>query len=171
MFTSEDNSNWYAIYTMPRAEKKVFERMINAEINVYLPLITTIRKWSDRKKKVTVPLISSFVFVRTQEKNLNKLYDIQGVCGVLKHLKKPAVIKESEIENLKILLSESEEYLVFNEIAFIEGEEVVVTKGPFKGLQAICILVKGKHRIIVGISAIGNWMEINIPISFVEKKL
>ena len=170
MSKTEEISNWYAIYTMPKAEKKVFERMDKLGINVYLPLISTMRKWSDRKKKVTVPLISSFVFVKEEEKNLIKLYDVQGVCGILKYLKKPAIIKENEIENLKILLNESEDCLVFNEIAFMEGEEVVVTKGPFKGLEAICILLKGKHRIIVGISAIGNWIEVNIPISFVQKK-
>lgn len=162
--------NWYAIYTMPRAEKKVFQRMITKEIDVYLPLVTTMRKWSDRTKKVSVPLISSFVFVKTQEKNLNKLYDIQGVCGILKHLRKPAIIKDSEIENLKILLNESEKGLVLSEVEFEEGEEVVVTKGPFKGLEATCVLVKDKYRLIVGISAIGNWVEINIPISLVEKK-
>lgn len=170
MSKTEEISNWYAIYTMPKAEKKVFERMDKLGINVYLPLISTMRKWSDRKKKVMIPLISSFVFVKTEEKNLIKLYDVQGVCGILKYLKKPAIIKENEIENLKILLNESEDCLVFNEIAFIEGEEVVVIKGPFKGLEATCILVKGKYRIIVGISAIGNWIEVNIPISFVQKK-
>ena len=53
--------NWYAIYTMPRAEKKVYERLVDIGVTSYLPLVTTIRIWSDRKKKVTSPLISSYV--------------------------------------------------------------------------------------------------------------
>ena len=80
--------NWFALYTMPRAEKKVFDRINEEGIEAYLPLMTSIRIWSDRKKKVTSPLISSYVFVNIDEKGLNNLLKIQDVLGILKHLKK-----------------------------------------------------------------------------------
>jgi len=43
-------AKWYAIYTRPRAEKQVAERLHEKGIHVYLPLQKKLRQWSDRKK-------------------------------------------------------------------------------------------------------------------------
>lgn len=53
---------WFVIYTKPRQEKKVTAQLLANEIDAFYPLITTIKQWSDRKKKVTSPLINSYVF-------------------------------------------------------------------------------------------------------------
>ena len=161
--------NWYAIYTMPRAEKKVYERLVDIGVTSYLPLVTTIRIWSDRKKKVTSPLISSFVFVKIEESKLISLYQIQGVTGVLKYLKKPAIIRDTEIENLKILLSDSDNFSILDNPVFEKGETVRVLKGPFQGLIAQFYQNKGKHRVIVTIDSITTGFEVNVPSSFLEK--
>jgi len=161
--------NWYAIYTMPRAEKKVFDRLIENGTTCYLPLITTIRIWSDRKKKVTSPLISSYVFVKIEESKLTTLYQIQGVTGVLKYLKKPAIIREAEIENLKILLSDADNFSILDNPVFEKGANVRVTKGPFQGLIAQFYENKGKHRVIVTIDSITKGFEVNVPSSFLER--
>ena len=59
--------SWYAVYTAARAEKKVKERLDQIGIENYLPLRTEYRVWSDRKKKVSVPLISGYIFVHIKE--------------------------------------------------------------------------------------------------------
>ena len=95
--------NWFAIYTKSRSEKKVFERLNDAGHESFLPLITEIRQWSDRKKKVKSPLIKSYVFVKVKKNDLVSIYNIPGVVTVLKHLGVPAIVTEVEINNLKIL--------------------------------------------------------------------
>ena len=52
---------WYALYTKPRWEKKVAKALEKIGIIVYCPMITEVRQWSDRKKKVTLPLFKSYV--------------------------------------------------------------------------------------------------------------
>lgn len=42
---------WYALYVRSRAEKKVSQELEHIGIEVFLPLITRVRQWSDRKKK------------------------------------------------------------------------------------------------------------------------
>ena len=165
----EITKNWYAVYTKPRAEKKVYDRILESGIEAYLPLITTIRIWSDRKKKVTSPLISCIIFVKIEEIKLNEIYKIQGITGILKYLKKPAKIKEFEIENLKILLNDAENISTVENVSFEKGDTVRVIKGPFLGLIAQCYEIKGKHRIIVNITSTNNVFEVNVPMSFVEK--
>ena len=163
------NKNWFAIYTKPRTEKKVYDRILESGIEAYLPLITTIRIWSDRKKKVTSPLISSIIFIRIEEMKLNEIYKIQGITGVLKYLKRPAKIKDVEIENLRILSNDSENISTLENESFEKGDTVRVIKGPFLGLIAQCFETKGKHRIIVNITSTNNTFEVNVPMSFVEK--
>src|SRR5512139_3095594 len=70
---------WYAIYTNPSAEKQVNERLLEAGVETFLPLQKTFRKWSDRKKLIEKPLLSSYVFVRVVPIDFPKVYTTQGV--------------------------------------------------------------------------------------------
>ena len=105
----ENDKFWYAIFTKPRAEKKVHQRMLDNNIEAFLPLIKTVRQWTDRKKILHVPLISSYVFVNMLEKDLHVTLPIQGTVNVLKYLGKPAKIKITEIENLNSIVVELRE--------------------------------------------------------------
>jgi len=165
----EDPKNWYAVFTKPRAEKKVLQRMIDNEIDAFLPLIKTIRQWSDRKKTVESPLISSYVFVNLEEKDLYKTLPIPGTVNVLKHLGKPAKIRANEIENLKILSSNNSDFEAVNYAKVIAGDTVEVTRGPFMGLIATCEKTSSGHRVIVMIDSLGSCFNVNIPLSFLRK--
>ena len=57
-------NKWYAVYTAPRAEKKVSERFVQEGIEHYLPIQTVKRRWSDRIKEVQVPVVNGYIFVR-----------------------------------------------------------------------------------------------------------
>lgn len=165
----EEKIYWYAIYTKTRAEKKVFERMEELGIEAFLPLIKTVRQWSDRKKTVVLPLIPSYVFVSLPENELNITLPIQGTVNVLKHLGKPAKIREVEIDNLRILSSNNESKDISNCINVVKGDAIEVINGPFMGLIATCIKEGNNHRVVVKIDALGSCFNVNIPLSFLRK--
>ncbi|MCF6296972.1 MAG: UpxY family transcription antiterminator [Flavobacteriaceae bacterium] len=169
MSNPEDQKNWYAIFTKPRAEKKVHQRMLESDIEAFLPLVKTVRQWSDRKKTIQVPLISSYVFVHMLEKNLYTTLPIHGTVNVLKHLGKPAKVKGIEIENLKILSDSNENFELDYSIKILKGEIVEVTKGPFMGLIATCEKTSGNHRVVVKIDSLGSCIVINVPLSYLRK--
>ena len=135
----------------------------------FLPLVTTVRQWSDRKKKVQSPLIPGYLFVKTDKKKLKNILPIYGIKNVLKYLGKPAVIKDYEIENLKILLEDSSKFNIIQYNNLKKGDSVIVEKGVFSGLVAECIKFNGKHRLIVRIEALANIIEVNIPLSYIKK--
>ena len=164
------SKSWYVLKTKPMTEKKVLGRLVDKGIVAYLPLYTTLRQWSDRKKKVTVPLISSVVFIYSNPEEITKTYDIQGVNGVLKFLGKPALVKEQEIDNLRILLNEWDEEAITPCPECLEaGVSVEVIKGPFAGLIASTINLNGKNRVIVKIESLGANFQVNVPRSFLRK--
>ena len=99
--------SWHVIYTKPRAEKKVEERLNNFGIEAYCPVKQEVKQWSDRKKKILVPILPSMVLVNIDEKERNKVFDIPGVVRYMFWLKKHAIVKDSEVASLKSLLSQN----------------------------------------------------------------
>ncbi|MBL4745954.1 MAG: UpxY family transcription antiterminator [Flavobacteriaceae bacterium] len=165
----KSTTSWFAIYTAPRAEKKVFQRLESVGYIVYLPLLSTVKQWSDRKKKVEIPLISSYVFVKIELLGLSKLRGVPGVVGVLKYLGKPAAVKEVEINNLKILVREQQHVKVLTDIQIPKGTPIQVINGQMKGVIGELVHYKGKVKVIVRVEACATLVEVEVPLSFVEK--
>jgi transcription antitermination factor NusG len=101
-----DTNRWYAVYTKPRWEKKVAESLTKRKIENYCPLNLVVRQWSDRKMKVKEPLFTSYVFVRTVEKEFINVKEVSGIINLVYWLNKPAVIRDSEIESIREFLNE-----------------------------------------------------------------
>lgn len=169
MEDSIDNSLWFAFRTKSRFEKKVHERLLNLGFNSFLPLITEYRIWSDRKKKVSVPIISSFVFVKCLNSEINNVLKVDGVATILKHLSKPAIVKDQEIENLQILVSGFKDTVIEKTEKLEKGTPIQVVKGPFKGIIGESIISKGNHRVLIELSILDKKLVVDIPLSFVEK--
>lgn len=139
---------WFAIYTRPRNEKKVVEGLEKLGIEVYCPMVTQIKQWSDRKKKVEMPLINSYVFVNIEDKNRNIVFEVSGVVRYLFWLGKPAVIQEQEIEALKASLKGILSAVEVNGIQ--PGDSLTISKGPFQGKEGVVSQVdKNKIRLVL----------------------
>ena len=74
-----EKTPWHALYVHSRAEKKVYERLVEMGFEAYLPLITKMKRWSDRMKKVEEPLFKSYLFVRSDEKRHYEILSIPWV--------------------------------------------------------------------------------------------
>ena len=111
-------------------------------------MITQVKQWSDRKKKVEMPLINSYVFVNIADKNRNIVFNVPGVVRYLFWLGKPAVIQDHEIEVLKDGLKG-----ILNnvEVQGIQpGDILTISKGPFQGKEGIVSQIeKNKIRLVL----------------------
>jgi transcription antitermination factor NusG len=126
---------WHVIYTKPKNEKKVAEQLQQIGVNVYCPLVTVVKQWSDRKKKVQMPLFNSYVFVNISEKEREIVFQVSGVVRYLFWLGKPAVVREEEIAALQEGLRET---IVSYEVRGIKvGDMVPIPSGPFHGKEGI----------------------------------
>ena len=164
-----EEPKWYVVKTNSRAEKKVHERLELLGFTVYLPLVTTIKQWSDRKKKIEVPLISSTLFVQCEETELKKLFNVLGFHYLLNFLGRPAIVRDFEIRNLRILLKENVEFDSEESLDVVPGDKVEVIRGPFQGLIATSIEVNRTHKLIVQIESLDQRFVVHVPKSFVKK--
>lgn len=99
--------NWYVVYTKPKWEKKVAEKLTQIGIECYCPLITQVKQWSDRKKKVEMPLFNSYVFIQIEDADRNSVFEVAGIVRYLFWLGKPAVVRDEEINVIKNSLKAS----------------------------------------------------------------
>ncbi|MGO4770980.1 UpxY family transcription antiterminator [Flavobacterium sp. W22_SRS_FK3] len=140
--------NWYVVYTKPKWEKKVAEKLNEVGIECYCPLITQIKQWSDRKKKVEVPLFNSYVFVQLPEKDRNAVFQIAGVVRYLFWLGKAAIVRNEEIETIKKSLSDTS----FSDISVLpykKGDKIKLEGGVFRSQDAVVQEITNTHYILV----------------------
>jgi len=145
-----ERAHWYVIKTKQNSEKRVQERLEAMGFTSFLPLFQTIRQWSDRKKKIKVPLIPSHLFVYCSPTELRNVYAVQGIVSVLSEFGKPAAVREHEINNMRIFcaLNVEPEFVPLEQLE--KGTEVEVTEGHFAGLIGVVIKnTKGMHVHII----------------------
>ncbi|HXO77884.1 MAG TPA: UpxY family transcription antiterminator [Puia sp.] len=102
----QKEKQWYVLYTKPRWEKKVSRQLEQKSIEYYCPLNKIQRQWSDRKKIIEEPLFSCYVFVRLSETEHLAARMVDGVMNFVFWLRKPAVVREDEIEAIKRFTNE-----------------------------------------------------------------
>ena len=145
-------SHWYVLYTKPKNEKKVSETLNSLDIEVYCPLVKSIKIWSDRKKKVTEPLFKSYVFVKIEESKRDAVFEAHGAVRFLFWLGKPAVVRDEEILAIRGFLSETRDEskpLVFERL-----QKVEIVNGPLKGQKGKYLYNKG-NKLVLQVETLG----------------
>jgi transcription antitermination factor NusG len=156
--------NWYAVYTLPRAEKKAYSELLGKGIETYLPLQRTLRKWSDRKKWVEEPLFRSYIFVHIPP---SFYFDVLNTPGIVRYVtfeSKAVPIPPLQIEAVRFFLS-SDDLQPENPEQYIPGRPIEVIKGPLKGLSGELLQLAGRQKVKVEISAVGQSIFVTIPMS------
>ena len=128
------------------------EQLHKMGLEVFCPKVTVVKQWSDRKKKVSQPLIPSYVFIKIKEQERDLVFSVSGVVRYLFFLGKPAIIKESEINAMKETLNHD-----FKEVGVMDlekGQKFTIEEGTFKGQEATFIEQKG-NKIILRLESLG----------------
>jgi transcription antitermination factor NusG len=163
-----NSKKWYAVYTTPRAEKVVAERLVEADVEAFLPLQKTYRVWSDRKKLILKPLLTSYVFVHVTEKQFPKVFMTNGVVRFVSFEGRPASIPREQIDTLRLLINSNEKIEVSN-ATFAEGDKVEVTMGSLAGLKGELVRIGRTNRVIVRIDRLDQNLILKIPKTFLRK--
>jgi transcription antitermination factor NusG len=152
---------WYALHTRSRHEKAVASRLRECGLQTYLPTVQEVHRWSDRKKKVEVPLFSCYVFLRCEltPENRNHVYRIDSVLGFVGN-GAGMEIPEEQIENVRTLLSQTAPW---RSHPFLKaGQRVRVRGGALDGMEGIFLSENGDHSLVISVDAIQRSMAVRI---------
>jgi len=132
------SKRWFVLCTKPRNELKVTNRLNEIGIEVYTPTKIEVRQWSDRKKKITTPLMPSMVLVQLLEKEVDAVFQVPGAVRFLFEHGKRASVSNEEVLAMKSYLEATK---VADEKGLAVGDIVEV---PSLGEQATLLSIKGK---------------------------
>ncbi len=167
--TDNEGNKWYALYTKPRAEKKVLEQFRSLGIDVYLPLKRELRQWSDRKRWIEVPVISSYIFINIPESEYRRVFEVKGIVGYVCHKGEAVVIPDHEIEAMRKTVENKLDFDI--QIGRIKkGQTVTITSGPLKGVTGVVTNVKGVRKLYLNISHIGYSLVVDLDSDTVSEE-
>lgn len=156
---------WHVLYVKSRQEKKVHSLLLENKLQAFLPLVTTIRKWSDRKKKVEVPLFSSYVFVKINSPmDFYKALNVEGACAYIRFSNEYAIVREDEITKLKLFVgNEDVKDIKTTPYQPKVGEVSKIKYGPLTGLECEVLRINDMHTIQVRIHSLKQNITANLP--------
>lgn len=152
---------WYALYTKPRSEFKAAKQLEFVEINFYLPTIERISQWSDRKKKITEPLLKGYIFIYSTEKERITALEQPSVVRCVCERGRPARIPEWQIENLKRMLQTNSVFQIKE--GLVKGTKVKIKDGPFQGVIGIVQDAEAGKELVVSIDLLNRSVIAHIP--------
>ena len=155
-----NGTQWYALYTAPRHEKQVADRIQSQGIACFLPLYRSVRRWKDRRKELALVLFPGYVFVRMHLQNRFRVLQLPGAVRLVSFNGQPAALPEEEIENLRRRLSGSDN--IEPHPYLTAGHHGRVRSGPLRGLEGIILRTKDRCRIVLSIHLIMRSLAVEV---------
>ncbi|MGB3344309.1 MAG: UpxY family transcription antiterminator [Aequorivita sp.] len=165
-------ANWYVLYVRYRYEKKVAALLEEKRIPVFLPIVQSLRVWSDRKKKIYKPLFPNYVFVRINSTiDLYKALSTEGVIRYVKFGNEYAQLRDREILQIKQFLG-LDVISEIDSVSFIpcKGEKMKINYGPLRGFDCTVIKADKKNKVLVKVESIRHYITASVPDSFLTLK-
>lgn len=158
---------WFVLYVNSRSEKKTASLLQKMGFEVFCPLKTEYRQWSDRMKKVEVPYFSSYVFAKFKEKEVEQVLQTRGVVRRLFWLGKPAVVRNDEMQEVQAFFNDYKEQNICRETLEV-GDTVEIVQGDFQNRKAV-VLQQNTHQVTLNLLALNCKFKVILNKDKVEK--
>ena len=151
---------WLVAYTRPRHEQQVRQYCEERGMEVFLPCHWTWRRWSDRRKRLLMPLFASYVFLRVDERQRQSALQAPGMLWFIHNRFGPVRVNEDEIAAIRRLLDSG---LAFDPFPLAQvGEEVQIVKGVMRGCRGRLVSKSGA-QIVLAVTAVNGGVRVTLP--------
>jgi len=159
---SQNALRWYALHTRARHEKAIERRLRDQGMETFVPTTIQEHRWSDRKKKVEVPLFSCYVFIRSalSAEDRTRVYQVESVHGLVGTRGSSLPIPDDQIESIQKVLTQTAPWRSYPFLKI--GQRVRVRGGAMDGVEGVFLSENGDHSLIISIDAIQRSMAVRI---------
>jgi len=165
----EEEARWFAVYTRYKREKLVNRLLSNKKIDTYLPLQKVTRRYARKIKKLELPLISCYIFVKITASQYLPVLETENVVRFVRFSKNLLSIPEMEIQIIRKVVGEEGIELEAEPTQLHIGDEVEIIGGNLTGLSGILLEKKGKKKMVVELEKMGYSLLMNIDASLLRK--
>jgi transcription antitermination factor NusG len=153
--STSNDQRWYAVHTRARHEKQIELRLRQTGVELFLPLVTEVHRWSDRRKEISLPLFPCYLFVHIAPDPAARL-SVLKTPGVLDFVGKSSgeipAIADEELEQVRMVVQQQAK---FSPCPFLkEGQRVRIRGGVLDGLEGILSSQKGASALVISVELI-----------------
>lgn len=157
---------WLAAYTRSHHEQRVAQQLGQKNLEYLLPTYERLIRWSDRIKRVRMPLFPSYIFVRICERERLLLLETMGIVHLVSVAGEPALLSDDEVERLRLCMLGSADVEPHPYLRI--GHRVRVKHGPFAGWEGTLLEKQNSRRLVVNIEQIMKSISVNLHSADVE---
>ena len=157
-----DDLNWYALHCRPRHEKMVAQSLAERGVETFLPTVTEIHRWSDRRKSVQLPLFSCYVFAKFAPNRSDRLRVLRvgGVLSLVGSHGEGTAIPDEQIDSVRTLV---ERDVPWSPYPFLKiGQRVRIRGGALEGLEGILVSRRGNQTLVISVDAIQRSLAVRV---------
>lgn len=155
-------AEWYAVHTYARHEKVVADRIQQQGLTTFLPMLTEIHRWSDRKKVVQLPMFNCYLFVQLVPTNEQRLRVLQtnGVISLVGSQRVGTAIPDDQIEAVRTLTEQNVDCTAHPFLKI--GQRVKVRGGALEGMEGVLVSQNGNDSLVISVDAIQRSLAVRI---------
>ena len=158
--------HWFAAYTNAHHEKRVASNFAERQIESFLPMYSTRRRWRNRcEMNLELPLFTNYVFVRIDPRERVRVLEVPGVLSLVGFGRTLAPLPDFEIEALRTALGlrkiAPHPYLVI-------GDRVRIKAGPMNGMEGVLVRKKNDLRVVLALDVIMQSIAVEVDADDLE---
>lgn len=162
----QTDSQWYALQTYPRHEKRVRDRLAWLGVENFLPLYERVNHWKNGcKMRVELPLFPNYLFVGIDLRDRARVLNVSGVVSLVGAGFQPWPLPNGEIERLRdglhLRRAQPHPYLV-------TGQRARIKSGPLLGLSGILMRRKGDFRVVLSVDLLMQSVSVEVGMEDIE---
>ena len=162
-------SNWYLIHTKIRQERVALENLERQGFACFLPTILAEKLRRGALQVMKEPLFPRYLFIRlgtgVESQSWSPVRSTVGVSRLVTFGQTPAKIDDALISDLRAKTESTEVQLRH----FEAGEPVMVTDGPFVGVEAIYQMTDGEGRVMVLLNILSKDVKMAVAPASIRK--
>ncbi len=151
---------WYAIWTRSRHEQLVSAELAARDIEVFLPTVARVSRWTDRVKRIAWPLFPGYCFARFDPLRLGTILGCTGVVAVLSNNRTPIPVPETEIDALQRLVASG---LTYDPSPVLSpGMKVRVIHGPLTGIVGRLVRKGAREDLLLAVDILNSGARVHV---------
>jgi transcription antitermination factor NusG len=145
------SKGWYGVRVRSNGEAQASSELSAREFEAFLPTQRVRRRWSDRVKRLEVPLFPGYLFCKFWPQERVKVLEAPAVIQVLGIGGTPIPVSDTEIADIRTLV---DSHLTITPWPYLStGQRVRIGHGPLAGIDGIIANAQdGNSRVVVSIN-------------------
>jgi transcription antitermination factor NusG len=156
---------WFAILVRTGREKSANLLLENAGYECFLPVSKSTRQWSDRTKRMEVPLFPGYLFCRMNPHNRLTVLMTPGVLQIVGVGKTPIPVEEDEMQAIRRVQNSGLSAMPWPYLQI--GNVAQILEGPLRGLTGIVVKIKSGMKLVLSVSLLQRSVAVEVDRSWV----